>query len=147
MDYLGLFCLGVFAGTIATFGMTHVTTLEGWKTVLALSLPAVLGGGVMVMVDRFDGSPALGCFPMGLVASLVWAFAPDSVKLIRSPDEPAKIIGWAHLGIAFCVTAGLAILAALPAVKQVCAELQIPPEVRWTLLVRQQLDTARPPNP
>ncbi len=28
MDYLGLFCLGVFVGTIATFGLRRVASIN-----------------------------------------------------------------------------------------------------------------------
>lgn len=142
MDYLGLFCLGVFAGTIATFGMTFVSSVRGWQTVLAFSLPAVLGGAAMVLVDRFAGSPAFGCYPAGLVAALIWAFAPDSVKLVRSGDDSAFVIGSLHLAAAGIVTATLSVLAAVPAVLQICAELNIPHETRTTLLLQRHRNAA-----
>jgi len=74
MDYLGLFCLGAFVGTIATFGMNKVVSLKDWQTVLSLTLPAVLSGAAMVFIDRFKYSPAFGCYPLGLVAALMWAY-------------------------------------------------------------------------
>jgi hypothetical protein len=61
MDYLGLFCLGAFVDTIATFGMHRVASIRDWQTVLACALPAVLSGAAMVLVDRFKYSPAFGC--------------------------------------------------------------------------------------
>jgi hypothetical protein len=73
-DYLGLFCLGAFVGTIATFGMNKVVSLKDWQTVLSLTLPAVLSGAAMVFIDRFKYSPAFGCYPLGLVAALMWAY-------------------------------------------------------------------------
>ena len=74
MDYLGLFCLGAFVGTIATFGMNKVASLKDWQTVLSLTLPAVLSGAAMVFIDRFKYSPAFVCYSLGLVVSLMWAY-------------------------------------------------------------------------
>lgn len=32
MDYLGLFCLGAFVGTLATFGLRRVQSVAEWPT-------------------------------------------------------------------------------------------------------------------
>jgi hypothetical protein len=144
MDYLGLFCLGVFAGTIASFGMTHVSSVQEWQTVLAFSLPAVLGGAAMVLVERFADSAAFGCYPAGLVAALIWAFTPDSLKLIKSGDKSAFILGYAHLIVAALVTLTLAAVATVPAILQIGAELNVPNEARWILLLKRHTDAAKP---
>lgn len=144
MDYLGLFCLGAFTGTIATFGMTHVTSLKGWQTVLALSLPAVLSGAAMVMIDRFAASPAFGCYPAGLVAALVWAFASDSIRLITGGGIWARVIGSLHLLIASGVTLILAAIAAVPAFLQIRAELDVPADARWVLMLKRHVEATKP---
>ena len=104
MDYLGLFCLGAFVGTIATFGMNKVTSLKDWQTVLSLTLPAVLSGAAMVFIDRFKYSPAFGCYPLGLVAALMWAYTQKSIDNLKAGPTSVRILALLHLFAAALVT-------------------------------------------
>lgn len=84
MEYLGLFCLGVFAGAIATLGLRFIKDVDQWQKALAVVLPAVLSGLAMVVVDRFKYSPALGSYPLGLVAALMWAYIDTAVMNVTA---------------------------------------------------------------
>lgn len=53
MDYLGLFCLGVFAGAITTIGLRRIQALTDWRQALVVTLPVLLSSAAMVLVDRF----------------------------------------------------------------------------------------------
>jgi hypothetical protein len=97
MDYLGLFCLGAFVGTIATFGMGKVASLRDWQTVLSLTLPAVLSGAAMVFIDRFKYSPAFGSYPLGLVVALLWAYTQKSIDNLRTGPTSVRILALLHL--------------------------------------------------
>lgn len=93
MDYLGLFCLGAFVGTIATLGLRHVKSLDEWQKVLAAVLPAVLSGVAMVTVDRFKNSAAFGAYPLGLVAALMWAYIDVAIANITDSSQSPRPSG------------------------------------------------------
>jgi hypothetical protein len=125
MDYLGLFCLGVFVGTIATFGMHKVESLKDWQTVLSLTLPAVLSGAAVMLVDKFKYSPAFGAYPLGLAVALSWAYVPRAVENLRSSSKCMKTVGVLHICASTVLTAAGIYLAAWPAHLQVQAEGEI----------------------
>ena len=125
MDYLGLFCLGAFVGTIATFGMNKVASLKDWQTVLSLTLPAVLSGAAMVFIDRFKYSPAFGCYPLGLVVALMWAYTQKSVDNLKAGPTSVRILALLHLFGAAAVTISGAVVATVPAYLQLRAEQQV----------------------
>jgi hypothetical protein len=148
MDYLGLFCLGVFVGTIATLGLRRVESIPDWEKVLAFTLPAVLSGAAMVFVDRFKYSPAFGCYPLGLVAALVWAYITVALAHVRKADEPSpgrRALAWAHIVLAFVVTAAGGIGTAIPAYLQIQAEWQRKPGDRLHDLQRAEDAALREP--
>ena len=170
MEYLGLFCLGAFVGSIATLGLRFIKEVDQWQKAMAAVLPAVLSGVAMVAVDRFKYSPALGCYPLGLVAALMWAYvdtAVDNVTALRGiakPDQAAqpdtrveydalawkRRIGIAHLAAATVVTAFAAVLAAIPACLQIVAELEIKPAQRVVVLLEERRKASlnvTPPSP
>ena len=134
MDYLGLFCLGAFVGTIATFGMNKVTSLKDWQTVLSLTLPAVLSGAAMVFIDRFKYSPAFGCYPLGLVAALMWAYTQKSIDNLKAGPTSVRILALLHLFAAALVT-GRAFVATVPAYLQLRAE--------WRVSIEERVDEMR----
>ena len=125
MDYLGLFCLGAFVGTIATFGMNKVASLKDWQTVLSLTLPAVLSGAAMVFIDRFKYSPAFGCYPLGLVVALMWAYTQKSIDNLKAGPNSVRILALLHLFGAAVVTVSGAVVATVPAYLQLRAEQQV----------------------
>lgn len=150
MDYLGLFCLGVFVGTIATLGLRRVETIPDWEKVLAFTLPAVLSGAAMVFLDRFRYSPAFGCYPLGLVAALVWAYITVALQHIRKADEPSawrRALSWAHIVLAFVITAAAGIGTAIPAYLQIKAEWERPNSQRLAELRRAEEAALREPAP
>lgn len=125
MDYLGLFCLGVFVGTVATFGMNRVESLKDWQTVLAMTLPAVLSGAAMVFIDRFKYSPAFGCYPLGLAAALVWAYTSRAVQNVKEGRPIVRVLALLHLAAAALVTVAAAFVATVPAYLQLRAEWEV----------------------
>lgn len=154
MDYLGLFCLGAFVGTIATLGLRFIRDLDQWQKVLAAVLPAVLSGVAMVTVDRFKDSPAFGAYPLGLVAALMWAYIDEAIANITGVHQAAaptgtdisvpkpgssaqwwrRAIGIGHLGAATIVTGAAAAICIYPAWLQIEAEGTIEPSRRAELL-------------
>lgn len=136
MDYLGLFRLGVFVGTIATFGMHRVESLKEWRTVLSLTLPAVLSGAAVMLVDKFKYSPAFGAYPLGLAVALAWAYIPRALEHIRGDSRCMKTIGVLHILATTLLTAAGIALAAYPAFLQVLAEHEIRIEQRRDELLR-----------
>jgi hypothetical protein len=125
MDYLGLFCLGAFVGTIATFGMNKVASLKDWQTVLSLTLPAVLSGAAMVFIDRFKYSPAFGCYPLGLAVALMWAYTQKSVDNLKAGPTSVRVLALLHLFGAAVVTISGAVVATVPALCSRAAERQV----------------------
>jgi len=130
MDYLGLFCLGVFAGAIAVIGLGKVQSLTDWRQVLVVVLPVLLSGAAMVFTDRFKYSPAVGAFPLGLLVSLLWAHIGTALDHIKSAALGSKVVGWAHVAAAVAVTAAALPFVIVPAAGQVRAEAAVPREVR-----------------
>jgi hypothetical protein len=146
MDYLGLFCLGAFVGAIATVGLGLIKSVTDWKQVLVVILPAVLSGAAMVFVDKFKYSPALGCYPLGLVAALMWAYIGAGVENLKAPERSRKLIGFAHIAASALITLSAAIVATIPAVLQIRAEMEVSMDARVRDLVdsRQRANAPRP---
>ena len=122
MDYLGLLCLGAFVGTIATFGLRRVASIQDWQTVLMFTLPAVLSGAAVVFVDRFKYSPAFGCYPLGLVVALMWAYVQVAIDDIKNGPASLRVLGVLHLLASTTVTLSAAFVATVPAYLQLRAE-------------------------
>jgi hypothetical protein len=122
MDYLGLLCLGAFVGTIATFGLRRVESIKDWQTVLGFTLPAVLSGAAVVFVDRFKYSPAFGCYPLGLVVALMWAYVQVAINNIRNGPASLRVLGILHIAAASTVSISAAFIATVPAYLQLRAE-------------------------
>ena len=144
MDYLGLFCLGAFVGTIATFGMHRAASIRDWQTVLAYALPAVLSGAAMILVDRFKYSPAFGCYPLGLVAALMWAYASVAFNNLKADAWHLRVLGVLHLTLALLVSIGGGVIATFPAYLQLQAEREIPMQVRVDVLIKHHQQEGRP---
>lgn len=139
MDYLGLFCLGVFVGTIATLGVKYINDVSEWQKVLAAVLPAVLSGVAIAFVDRFKYAPSLGAYPLGLVAALMWAYSDVGVKNFTcGENKGTKAIGFLHLLAASLVTISSAVLVLVPALKQVHAEQALSLEERISMLKEER---------
>jgi len=125
MDYLGLFCLGAFIGALVTYGLQFVNGLKNWQQLLTTILAAVFTGAVIVFIDRFQDSHALGAYPVGLLIALMWAYANIAVEHIKSTDKHLKLLGWAHIGAATIVTIVAAALILPPAFHDAWNQLSI----------------------
>ncbi len=113
-------------GTVATVGLKFITDVGGWRKVLTLLLPAALAGVAVVFVDKFKYSPALGCYPLGLLVGLLWAFSERAVANINSSSRQLVRLGYAHLTAAtlFSIFAGAFVV--IPAILQIRDELGRP---------------------
>jgi hypothetical protein len=145
MDYLGLLCLGAFVGTIATFGLRRVTSIQDWQTVLGFTLPAVLSGAAVVFVDRFKYSPAFGCYPLGLVVALMWAYVQVAVDDIKNGPAALRVLGVLHLAAATLVTVSAAFVATVPAYLQLRAEWETTISDRVQDLIEERNRTRQEP--
>lgn len=144
MDYLGLFCLGAFVGAIGTFALRFVKDISDWRKVLALALPAVLSGVSVIFVDKFKYSPALGCYPLGLLVALLWSFSDTAVQNIVSDRVDRKIIGLAHLIAATALTGLAGLLVIIPVLIQLRDETSRPVgEVLMDYKLQQRCDASQ----
>lgn len=130
MEYFGLFCLGVFAGAVTLTGLRKIQSLTDWRQLFVVFLPVLLSGAALVFVDRFRYSPAVGAFPLGLVASLLWANIGTALNHLKSSDVGSRVVGWTHLVVAVSVVAGALPLVVVPAVEQILAESAMSHEAR-----------------
>jgi hypothetical protein len=147
MDYLGLFSLGAFVGTIAALGIRYIKDLDQWQKVLAAVLPAVLSGVALAFVDRFKYSPAIGCYPLGLVVALMWTYADVGVaNFADGKNNSTKTIGFLHLASAALVSVASGILVLVPAVAQVHAEYKIPASERVAMLGEERKKSLAAPQ-
>ncbi|MFM0598419.1 hypothetical protein, partial [Paraburkholderia dilworthii] len=118
MDYLGLFCLGAFVGAIGTVALKFVSDISGWRQVLVSALPAVLSGIVVVFVDKFKYSPALGCYPLGLLVALLWAYTDSAIVNLTSGGSIKFGIGLAHLFGSILLSAIAGVIVLIPVIMQ-----------------------------
>jgi len=111
MDYLGLFSLGCFVGTIATLGVKFMKDVATWKQGLATIIAATLAGTATLFVDRFRSSDALGAYCLGLLIALLWTYADVAVERIQSTIGKIQFLGWLHLvGVILASLGGLALV-------------------------------------
>src|SRR5262249_10453111 len=110
MYYVGLFSLGCFVGTLATFGLKFMTDAETWKQGLATMITATLAGSAALFVERFRTSDALGAYCVGLLIALMWTYSDVAVKNMKSTDPTSKILGWLQLTGIVLVSAMAAVL-------------------------------------
>jgi hypothetical protein len=125
MDYLGLFCLGAFVGGISTAALKMIQNIGQWQKVLVSVLPAVLSGVVLVFVDKFRYSPALGCYPMGLLVALIWAYTDDAIKNCCSDELERKIIGWSHIIASGAISIVAGAIVVIPVFMQLRDEMSL----------------------
>lgn len=130
MDYLGFFCLGVFTGATTTVGLRRIQPMTDWRQVLVVTLPVLLAGAAVILVDRLRYSPGAGAFPLGLVVALLWTTISEALDRLKSSETGANAIGWAHVAAAVVLTVASAPLVVLPAFGQVLAEAATPRDVR-----------------
>jgi hypothetical protein len=134
MDYLGLFCLGAFIGALVTYGLKFVEGLAGWQQLLATIITAVFTGAVVAFIDRFKNSPALGAYGVGLLISLLWAYASLALTNVQSSLQSVRILGWAHISGAVLASIIAAALVLPPAFRVAWgpptnpAQVQSPPK-------------------
>lgn len=153
MDYLGLFCLGAFVGTLSVIGVRLIKTVDEWQKVLLAILPIVLSGVTIAFVDRFKYSPAIGCYPLGLVAALMWIYSDNGVKkIIDGKTSMTKAIGWLHIISSFLFTVVSLVLVGIPAWFQISAEAGISTEERVKILAKERdksltIKEAKTPKP
>jgi hypothetical protein len=158
MDYLGLLTLGAFVGAIAALGVRYINSVESWQKVLLAILPAVLSGVAIAFVERFKYSPALGCYPLGLIIAFLWTYSDIAVKNIGGlPTDPNNAAsggfpGQRPIGILHLTASALATLSALaialpPTITQVKAEWNVKLEDNISYLMRQRELVLAPPKP
>ena len=104
MDYVGLFCLGIFVGSIAVVGLQYMTSASKWKQGLTAIIVATLSGTAILFVDRYKSSPAVGAYPMGLLIALIWGYIYVATANMLHIDRKRKILGWLHLAGAVTAT-------------------------------------------
>ncbi len=97
MDYLGLFCLGCFVGSIALVGLQFMTNSAKWKEGMTAMILATLSGSAVLFVDKFRNSPAIGAYPLGLLIALLWTYATVAIKNIRDDHRHIRVLGWLHM--------------------------------------------------
>jgi len=157
MDYLGLLTLGAFLGSIAALGVRYINSVDTWQKVLLAILPAVLSGVTIAFVDRFKYSPAIGCYPLGLLVAFLWTYSDVAVKNIaRLPTEAnvpssrgfkgQRAIGVLHLAASTLATLAALAIALPPAVAQVKAEWNISDKDNREFLMKQRDLIFNPPK-
>jgi hypothetical protein len=139
MDYLGLFCLGAFVGTLSIIGVRLINSVDDWQKVLLAILPIVLSGVTIAFVDRFKYSPAIGCYPLGLVAALMWIYSDEGVKkIVKGETRMERSVGWLHIISSFLFTVGSLVLVGIPAWFQIGAEAAISNQERVKILAKER---------
>ncbi|SEF11924.1 hypothetical protein SAMN02787142_7797 [Burkholderia sp. WP9] len=121
MEELGLFCIGVFVGSIATVSLTFIQNASDWRMTLATVLPAVFSGVALGFVKRFR-TTALGCYPLGLVIALMWHFMGIATTYLESGAGKKGLsgamdffLGGAQLLGTAALTAAAIVVAGIPA--------------------------------
>jgi hypothetical protein len=104
MDYVGLFCLGIFVGSIAAVGLRFISDANTWKQGMTAMIAATLSGATVLFVDRYKDSAAIGAYPMGLLIALIWGYIPVAVANIKSNQKVERVIGYLHLSAAVVAT-------------------------------------------
>ncbi|MGA7814530.1 hypothetical protein [Caballeronia sp.] len=98
MDFLGLFALGGFVGSIVTYGLRFVQGYDVFVRSITTILAAALSGTAIVFIDRFSAhTSALGAYCVGLVIALMWAYSRIAVEHIGSDKPEIRLLGWAHI--------------------------------------------------
>lgn len=157
MDYLGLLTLGAFLGSIAALGARHINSVATWQKFLLAILPAVLSGVTIAFVDRFKYSPAIGCYPLGLIVAFLWTYSDVAVKNIAGLPTEANVpasggfkgqraIGILHLAASTLATFAALAIALPPTVAQIKAEWNISDKDKMALLMKQHDLVQHPPK-
>lgn len=118
MDYLGLFCLGAFVGSFAAAAFRSFSADGDWLKVLASVLPAIFAATVLLVVDKFNNSPAFGCYPLGLLVALLWLYSDRAIARMSGGDSRAAMLGVAHLLVALLLSIVACIFVSVPAYRQ-----------------------------
>ena len=157
MDYLGLLALGAFLGSVSALGVRYINSVDTWQKVLLAILPAVLSGVTIAFVDRFKYSPAIGCYPLGLVVAFLWIYSDIAVKNIAKIPTDANVpssggfkgqraIGVLHLAASTLATLAALAIALPPAVAQIKAEWNISDAENRAFLMKQRDLILNPPK-
>lgn len=97
MDYLGLLCLGLFAGALGLIALRQFGTSGGWSNTLATAIPVILAACLVVALNRFRHSPGVAMFPIGLFLALLWGYVDLSVQRIDSTSRVQRLLGFGQL--------------------------------------------------
>ena len=124
MDYLGLLCLGGSIGALAAFGLQFVTRVETWQQMLTTVIAAALAGTVLLFIDRFRSTKALGSYCVDLLLALMWAYANVAIANVKSPDPSIQLLGWLDIGATTLVSIVAAALVPPPAFRDAWARPQ-----------------------
>lgn len=119
MDYLGLACLGGFVGAVVTIGLKFIGNTSDYKQILLTILGAALSGTVLLFINRFRNTRALGAYCVGLLVAYMWAYTAAGVEAFESDDPNTHLIGMLHLGGVGLVTIVAAVLFLPPAFREV----------------------------
>ena len=97
MDYLGMFALGGFVGSLVTFGLRFIGNFPTFAKALTMILGAALSGTVLLFIDRLDTGRAMGAYCVGLLISLMWSYARVAMDNLKSSSPAFRALGWAHI--------------------------------------------------
>jgi hypothetical protein len=114
MEELGLFCAGVFIGSIATVSLKYIENSGDWRSTLAVILPAVFSGVALSFTKRFRNE-ALGCYPLGLAIGLMWNFMEVAKRDISFGDQTHLLVGIAQIVGTVAVTGFAVAVVGIPA--------------------------------
>jgi hypothetical protein len=106
--------------------LRFVSGVGEWQKVLALILPAVLSGVAVLFVNKFKYSPALGCYPLGLLVALLWAYSDRAMANVGSTETKITMLGFAHLAAAVIISFAAGLVVTLPVVWQLQDEYRRP---------------------
>lgn len=117
LDDLGLFCMGVFVGSISTIALQYIHELKDWKYVLSIILPAVFGGVSVTYIKRFTNNKSVACYPIGLLIGLMWSYMYTAKTYIESGKWYLATIGFGQMVGTVVVTVIVVLVVAKSAIR------------------------------
>lgn len=117
MPTFGMLALGVFMGSIITFGIRGTTDWKNLEKTLGILISVAFSGGLFAfftMVQKLGGNlpgDALFMYPVGLVLGTGWVQAIAIPDLVGSEKRGVQLLGWLHAaGLVIITLMSLALL-------------------------------------